>query len=94
VCGIGSTLRPEIDGMRGTAPGLLPHPQPQSSHDFDTVFASEGIEIIETPVRAPKANAFAERWIGTVRRDCLDWLLITSRKQLEHVLRLYVEHYG
>jgi putative transposase len=64
------------------------------SRAFDDVFRSEEIEIIRTPFRAPNANAFAERWIGTVRRDCLDWLLITSRKQLEHVLRLYVEHYN
>ena len=40
------------------------------------------------------ANAFAERWVGTVRRDCLDWLLITSRRQLERVLRIYVDHYN
>jgi putative transposase len=64
------------------------------SRAFDDVFRSEAIEIIRTPFRAPNANAFAERWIGTVRRDCLDWLLITSRKQLEHVLRIYVEHYN
>jgi putative transposase len=61
---------------------------------FDEVFRSEGVEIIRTPFRAPKANAVAERWVGTVRRDCLDWLLIASRRQLEHVLRVYVDHYG
>jgi putative transposase len=61
---------------------------------FDEVFRSEGVEIIRTPFRAPKANAVAERWVGTVRRDCLDWLLIASRKQLEHVLRVYAEHYN
>jgi putative transposase len=61
---------------------------------FDEVFRSEGVEIIRTPFRAPNANAFAERWIGTIRRDCLDWLLITSRRQLEHVLRVYVDHYN
>jgi transposase InsO family protein len=44
------------------------------SRAFDEVFRSEGVEIIRTPFRAPKANAFAERWVGTVRRDCLDWL--------------------
>ncbi|CAN5220054.1 hypothetical protein BH18ACT12_BH18ACT12_11850 [soil metagenome] len=60
------------------------------SRSFDEVFRSEGVEIIRTPFRAPKANAFAERWVGTVRRDCLDWLLITSRRQLERVLRVYV----
>jgi len=61
---------------------------------FDDVFRSEGVEIIRTPFRAPQANAFAERWVGTIRRDCLDWLLITSRKQLERVLRVYVDHYN
>jgi putative transposase len=52
------------------------------------------VEIIRTPFRAPNANAFAERWVGTVRRDCLDWLLITSRRPLEHVLRVYVDYYN
>ena len=61
---------------------------------FDDVVRSEGAKIIRTPFRAPNANAFAERWVGTVRRECLDWLLIVSRKQLEHVLRVYIEHYG
>ena len=63
------------------------------SRAFDDVFESEGVEIIRTPFRAPKANAFAERWVGTVRRDCLDWLLIGSRRQLERVLHIYVDHY-
>lgn len=64
------------------------------SRAFDEVVRTEGVEIIRTPYRAPNANAFAERWVGTVRRDCLDWLLITSRGQLERVLRVYVEHYN
>jgi putative transposase len=64
------------------------------SHAFDDVFRSEGVEIIRTPFRAPQANAFAERWVGTVRRDCLDWLLITGRRQLERVLRIYADHYN
>jgi hypothetical protein len=61
---------------------------------YDEVFTSEGVEIIRTPFRAPQANAFAERWVGTVRRDCPDWLLIVSRRQLERVLRAYVDHYN
>jgi putative transposase len=61
---------------------------------FDEVFRNEGVEIIRTPFRAPKANAIAERWVGTVRRDCLDWILITSRRQLDHALRVYVDHYN
>jgi len=64
------------------------------SRAFNEVFRSAGVEIIRTPFRAPQANAFAERWVGTVRRDCLDWLLISSRRQLERVLRVYVDHYN
>jgi transposase InsO family protein len=64
------------------------------ARDFDAVFASEGIKIVKTPVRAPKANAIAERFVGTVRRECLDWLLILNRRHLEHVLRVFVDHYN
>jgi putative transposase len=64
------------------------------SRAFDDVFRSEAVEIIRTPFRAPQANAFAERWVGTVRRDCVDWLLIVSRRQLERALRVYVDHYN
>jgi putative transposase len=62
--------------------------------DFDTVFRSEGIEIIRTPVRAPKANAIAERFVRTVRSECLDWLLISNRRRLERVLRVFIHHYN
>ena len=61
---------------------------------FDEVFRSEGIEIIRTPIRAPRANAHAERFVGTLRRECLDWLLIINRHQLKRVLRIYIEHYN
>ena len=61
---------------------------------FDEVFRTEGAEVIRTPVRAPKANAYAERWVRTVRAECLDWLLILGRGHLEHVLRVYIEHYN
>jgi transposase InsO family protein len=64
------------------------------SGPFDGVFRSEGIRIVKTPVRAPKANALAERFVRTVRAECLDWLLILNRRHLEHVLRTYVEHYN
>jgi putative transposase len=64
------------------------------TRDFDAVFVSEGIEIIKTPVRAPKANATAERFVGTVRAECLDWLLIMNRRHLERVLRVFVDHYN
>ena len=64
------------------------------SGPFDEVFRSEGIRIVKTPVRAPKANAIAERFVRTVRAECLDWLLILNRRHLEHVLRVYVDHYN
>ena len=64
------------------------------TRDFDTVFRSEGIEIIRTPVRAPKANAISERLVRTVRSECLDWLLIVNRRHLERVLRVFVDHYN
>ena len=59
---------------------------------FDDVWRSTGAEIICTPIRAPNANAVAERWVGTVRRECLDHLLIVGRQHLVRVLRGYVEH--
>jgi hypothetical protein len=61
---------------------------------FDTVFNTEGIRVIQTPVRAPKANATCERFVGTIRRECLDWILIANRRHLQHVLREFVEHYN
>jgi putative transposase len=61
---------------------------------FDAVFAAEGITTILTPFQAPRANAFAERWVRTVRRECLDWTLVLGRRHLERVLRVYVAHYN
>jgi putative transposase len=61
---------------------------------FDAVFAAADICIIRTPVRAPRANAIAERWIGTLRRECLDQLLITGPRHLAAVLREYAVHYN
>ncbi len=61
---------------------------------FDEVFRTEGIRTIRTPVRAPRANAFVERWIGTVRRECLDRILIVNRRHLERVLPVYIRHYN
>jgi transposase InsO family protein len=61
---------------------------------FDEVFRCEGIRVIKAPVRAPKARAHAERWVGSVRRECLDRLLILGRRHLQHVLAEYVTHYN
>src|SRR3989440_10221366 len=61
---------------------------------FDELFHSEGIQVVPTPVRAPKANAYAERFVRTIRAECLDWLLILGRRHLEHVLHTYTSHYN
>ena len=61
---------------------------------FDEVFGSDGIRTIRTPVRAPRVNAFAERFVGTVRRECLDRMLVLGRRHLEPVLADYVVHYN
>ena len=61
---------------------------------FDAVMASAGIDVLRTPVQTPVANAFAERWVRTAREDCLDHLLVLSRRQLESVLGQYVRHYN
>lgn len=61
---------------------------------FDAVFASTGIEALKIPVRSPRANGYAERWVRTVREDCLDHLLIFNRRHLEAILADYVRHYN
>jgi transposase InsO family protein len=61
---------------------------------FDAVFAAAGIDVVKIPPRAPKANAYAERWVRTVRSECLDWGIDMNRRHLEHVLAQYVAHYN
>jgi transposase InsO family protein len=61
---------------------------------FDAVFTAIGVRIIKTPVQAPRANAIAERWIGSARRECLDQLLISGERHLRLVLGEYADHYN
>jgi transposase InsO family protein len=61
---------------------------------FDAVFEADGVRIVQTPIQAPNANAFAERWVRSAREDCLDWLLITGPRHLERVLAEYIDHYN
>jgi putative transposase len=61
---------------------------------FDDVFGSEGGQVLRTPIRAPKANAHAERWVQTVRAECLDWTLVFGPRHLLWLLRGYVRHYN
>jgi len=61
---------------------------------FDEVFRSEGTQVVQTPFRAPNANAYAERFVRTVRSECLDHLVVFNTRHLKRVLRSYVEHYN
>jgi transposase InsO family protein len=61
---------------------------------FDAVFSSIGVEAIKTPVRSPRANAFAERFVRTIRTECLDHLLVLSRRHLQAVIAAFVDHYN
>ena len=61
---------------------------------FDHVLAGSGVQIIKTPVRSPRANSFAERYVGTLRRECLDHLLIYGERHLRQILAEYARHYN
>jgi putative transposase len=83
-----------LAGTRTAAPLPAPRPDAKLCRGFDDVLRAEGAEIVLTPVQAPRANVYAERWVGTVRAECLDWLLILGRGHLEEVLRVCVRHYN
>ena len=79
----------------GVVPRFLIHDRDTKfTASFDVVFEADGARIITTPIRAPNANAHAERWVGTVRAECLDWILVRGRRHLERVLGEYVMHYN
>jgi putative transposase len=61
---------------------------------FDEVFRTDGVNVVQTPFRTPRANAHAERFVRTARTECLDWLLIIGPRHLDRVLRVYVDHYN
>src|SRR5262249_3228997 len=73
---------------------LIHDNDPKCATAFDAIFQSEGISVIHTPFRAPNANAFAERWVRTVRTECLRKLLIINQAHLRSGLREYVAYYN
>ena len=64
------------------------------SEGVDATLATMGLTILKTPVRAPQANAFCERLIGSIRRECLDWLILLNERHLRSVLTEWVAHYN
>jgi transposase InsO family protein len=85
-------MRLDDEGVR--ARFLIRDRDSKFTHAFDEVFRSEGIRVIRAPVRAPRARAHAERWVGTLRRECLDRLLILGLRHLESVVHVYAAHYN
>jgi putative transposase len=83
-------LGERLDGVRF----LIRDRDSKFSGPFDEVFRSEGARIVKTPIKAPRANAFAERWIRTVRTECLDRILVLGRRHAERVLGAYAAHYN
>ena len=81
----------ELGDHAGTFQFLIRDRDSKFTAVFDAVFTGANIRIIRTPIRAPQANAIVERFIGTLRRDCLDHLLITGPRHLDIVLREYVQ---
>jgi transposase InsO family protein len=61
---------------------------------FDAVFEAQGVRVVRTPVQAPEANGIAERFVRTVRSECLDWLLIRNTPHVEHTLKVFADHYN
>ena len=84
----------ELAGQVGRFRFLVRDRDTKFTAAFDAVFAAEGVKVLRTPVRAPRANAYAERWVGTVRRELLDRMLIVGCRQLRSVLAEYVDHYN
>ncbi len=95
---VGDTACSASDVDPSRTPGAVPlpnsRPGPKFTDSIDEVFRSDAIEIIRTPFRAPQANGVAERFVRTVRSECLDWLLILDQPHLERVLAVFVDHYN
>lgn len=84
----------DLDARASPVRFLIRDRDAKFSGPFDAVLRSEGMRVIRTPIRAPNANAHAERVIETVRAECLDWTLILGRRHLDRTLHTYAEHYN
>jgi transposase InsO family protein len=91
---VGRNLLGDAAEVGATVRFLIRDRDAKFAASFDRLLADSGIETVRTPIRAPRANAFAERWVRTVRGECLDHLIIVTRAQAERALRRYVGHYN
>jgi putative transposase len=87
-------LLTDIDDQVGSLRFLIRDRDTKFTRSFNAAFTAAGVKILHTPVRAPQANAIAERWVGSVRRKCLDRILIMNRHHLQQVLAEYVDHFN
>ena len=83
-------LEDQVDGLKF----LIRDRDTKFTAAFDAVFTAAGVRIIKMPVQAPRANALAERWIASARRECLNRMLITGERHLRVVLSEYIDHYN
>ena len=84
----------DLDAQAGRWRFLIRDRDAKFTTAFDAVFAAAGVRILRIPPRSPRANAYAERWVRTVRSECLDWILIFNHRHLKQVLTRYVAHYN
>jgi putative transposase len=84
----------DLDGRVAQFKFLIRDRDTKFTSMFDAVFASEDIQIIKAPIRAPRANAIMERWIGSLRRELLDRMLILNARHLRRVLTEYENHFN
>jgi putative transposase len=84
----------DLDDQARSIRFLLRDHDAKFTTSFDEVFRAQGARVIPTPIGAPRANAYAERWVRSVRAECLDWMLVLGRRHLLRILRTYVSHYN
>src|SRR5262245_17920380 len=85
-----------VDAQPPATAGSFSNPRSLSkvTKSFDAVFQAQGARIMRTPVQVPEANGIAERFVRTVRSECLDWLLILNAQHLQHAVTVFVDHYN
>jgi len=83
-----------VEGRLGEIRFLIRDRDAKFSGSFDEVFCTEGVHVVRTPIRSPQANAFAERFVKTVRRECMDHPMIFGERHLRRILKAYLRHYN